>query len=153
MPIYLVQHAQSLPKERDPEKGISDAGRADTERIAGVAKGYEVVVGKICHSSKKRARQTAELFAGELNPQNGLESGAGLNPLDNVREFAANLDPTSNLMIVGHLPHLEQLTSWLVTGQTDHPVFRFQNSGVVCLDKSEEDEFWFIKWTLMPKIG
>lgn len=151
MAIYLVQHAQSLPRDQDPEKGISKQGRADTERIAGVAKGYHVAVSEICHSGKKRARQTAEIFAEALGSD--LEAREGLNPMDNVKETATELDPESNRMIVGHLPHLELLAAWMVTGQMDHPVFKFQNSGIVCLDKSPDAPYWVIKWTLMPEIG
>lgn len=153
MSIFLVQHALSLPEDIDPDKGISDAGLVDTERIAGVARGYRVRVAKIIHSGKKRARQTAEIFARELSPESGVEVVSGLNPLDNVREFAPTLTPLSNLMVIGHLPHLERLTAWMVAGRTDHPVFRFQNSGIVCLDKAAEENFWSIKWTLMPNIS
>ncbi len=153
MPIYLVQHALSLPKEQDPEKGISEQGRADTEKIAGVAKGYQVKIGRIQHSGKKRAEQTADIFADVLIPDSGSEAGVGLSPLDDVHDIAGNLNPSTGLMIVGHLPHLERLTSWLVSGQLDHPVFKFQNSGIVCLDKGTEHDQWHIKWTLMPRIG
>ena len=153
MPIYLVQHALSLPKEKDSEQGISEEGRADTERIASVAKGYNISVNKIQHSGKKRARQTAELFARVFEATEGVEISSGLNPLDDVTEFANFLQPSSNCMIVSHLPFLERLTSLLIIGKTDHAIFKFQNGGIVCLDKSSEDEYWHIKWTLMPKVG
>ncbi len=153
MPIYLVQHAQSLSKEVDPKKGISEEGRADTERIAEVAKGYQVNVSQIQHSGKKRARQTAEIFAAALNVGAVGESPLPVNPLDDVQDLAKALNPSSQLMIVGHLPHLERLASWLIVKKTDHLVFKFQNSGIICLDKKAEGEFWHIKWTLMPKIS
>jgi phosphohistidine phosphatase len=152
MPIYLVQHALSLPKEKDSEQGISEEGRADAERIARVAKGYNINVKKIQHSGKRRARQTAELFERVLMPTEGVESSSGLNPLDDATEFADSLQSTSNCMIVSHLPFLERLTSWLIIGKTEHAVFKFQNGGIVCLDKSPEGEYWHIRWTLMPKV-
>jgi len=153
MPIYLVQHALSLSKEVDPEKGISEEGRADAERIAEVAKGYQVQISQIQHSGKKRARQTAEIFAAALNAGAIEESPLPINPLDDVQDLARALNASSQLMIVGHLPHLERLASWLIVKKIDHPVFKFQNGGIVCLDKIAEEEFWHIKWTLMPNIG
>jgi phosphohistidine phosphatase len=56
-------------------------------------------------------------------------------------------------MLVGHLPFMERMTSFLITGSTENPVFKFQNSGIVCLDQDPETKSWFIKWTLMPNIG
>ncbi len=153
MPIYLVQHALSVPKEMDSEQGISEEGRADAERIASVAKGYNIRVDKIQHSRKKRARQTAELFERLLKPKEGVETRSGLNPLDDATEFANSLQSTSNYMIVSHLPFLERLTSWLIIGKTERAIFKFQNGGIVCLDKTPEDKYWHIKWTLMPKVG
>ena len=43
MALYLVQHGQSLPKEVDPDQGLSEKGVAETERIAGVAKNYQIL--------------------------------------------------------------------------------------------------------------
>jgi phosphohistidine phosphatase len=48
---------------------------------------------------------------------------------------------------------MERLTSYLITGSTDKPVFRFQNGGIVCMDKDPDKDSWVIRWTLMPRIG
>ena len=42
MALFLVQHGISAPKDIDPEKGLSDLGREETNRIAQVAKGYKI---------------------------------------------------------------------------------------------------------------
>jgi len=153
MALYLVQHGKSLPKDQDPQKGLSEEGIAETERIAGVAKGYGVQVSTITHSGKTRARQTAEIFSTALAPEAGVQEASGLNPLDDVAGIAAALDSTKNIMLVGHLPFMERLTSYLITGSVQKPVFKFQNSGIVCLDQDPVVESWVIKWTLMPNIG
>jgi len=54
---------------------------------------------------------------------------------------------------VGHLPFMERLTAYLITGSMERPVFKFQNSGIVCLDKPPNIMAWVIKWALMPHIG
>jgi phosphohistidine phosphatase len=56
-------------------------------------------------------------------------------------------------MLVGHLPFMERLTAFLITGSIDRPVFKFQNSGIVRLDKDPETQAWVILWSLMPAIG
>ena len=153
MSLYLVQHGQSLPKDVDPDQGLSEEGVAETERIAGVAKGYQINVGQIMYSIKTRARQTAGIFASALNPTGDVSEAEGLKPMDDVAAFASSLNPDTNTMLVGHLPFMERMTSYLVTGSSDKPVFKFQNSGIVCLDKDPASESWVIVWTLMPNVG
>lgn len=152
MALYLVQHGRSLPKDADPEQGISDTGRAEVERIAAVAANYAIPVAGIAHSGKKRASQTADIFAAALNLKEKVMVRNGLNPLDDVVRFSAELRSRDGLMLVGHLPFMEKLTSWLVTGNADKTVFKFQNGGIVCLEEDVEKRSWFIKWTLMPHI-
>jgi phosphohistidine phosphatase len=152
MALYLVQHGISLPKDQDPQKGLSREGMAETERIAQVAKGYGIRVSKITHSGKTRARQTAEIFEAALKPPGGIRERIGLNPLDDVTVFAETIDHTEDSMMVGHLPFMERLAAYLITGSYEKPVIKFQNSGIVCLDKDPASEFWMIKWTLMPHI-
>jgi phosphohistidine phosphatase len=153
MALYLVQHGQSLPKDVDPDQGLSEDGVAETERIAGVAKGYKVNVGQILHSVKTRAGKTAEIFASALQPAEGAKKVEGLKPMDDVAAFATSLNPESNTMLVGHLPFMERMAAYLVTGSIDNPVFKFQNSGIVCLDKDPESDSWVVVWTLMPNIS
>jgi len=153
MALYLVQHGKSLSKDIDPDQGLSQEGIAETKRIAEVAANYRVNVSHIKHSVKTRAHKTAEIFASALNPAGGIMEVAGLKPMDDVATFAATMDPDENTMLVGHLPFMERMASYLVTGSTDKPVFKFQNSGIVCLNKNPDNESWVIVWTLMPKIG
>ena len=153
MTLYLVQHGQSLPKDVDPAQGLSEEAVVDTERIAGVAKSYHINVGQILHSVKTRAQKTADIFASALNPTGGVKEVEGLKPMDDVAAFAASINPDTNTMLVGHLPFMERMASYLVTGSLDKPVFKFQNSGIVCLDKDPASESWVIVWTLMPRIG
>ncbi len=152
MAIYLVQHGIALSKNKDPEKGLSPEGISDVQRIATVAEGYQVEVSNILHSGKKRALHTANIFAEHLTPEKGVVEHSGLNPLDDVASFADDIKD-DNTLYVGHLPFMEKLVSWLVTGSTDRPVFKFQNGGIVCLDFEQESNNWVIKWTLMPNVG
>ena len=153
MALYLVQHGKCLPKEVDPRRPLTDQGADDVKRIAEVARGYGVRVATMGHSGKARAKQTAELIAKALGVTGAITQLEGIGPLDDASAFARGINPEDNRMIVGHLPFLERLTSWLVSGRAEPPVFRFQNGGIVCLDYFDDTQAWAIKWTLMPKIG
>jgi phosphohistidine phosphatase len=152
MALYLVQHGKSLPKDVDPDQGISDTGRAEVERIAAVAANYAVQIAGIAHSGKKRALQTAAIFAAAFGLKDKVVERSGLKPLDDVVRLSAELRSQDGLMLVGHLPFMEKLTSYLVTGNADKAIFKFQNGGIVCLEEDVAQNTWFIKWTLMPHI-
>jgi phosphohistidine phosphatase len=153
MAFYIVQHSLSLPKDQDPEKGLAPEGIEDVRRIAEVAQNYGVKVERIVHSGKKRALQTAEILADVLKPGAGIEEIGGINPLDDVAAFAAQVDFSANTMVVGHLPFLERLTSLLIRGQPEPIVFKLQNGGILCLDRIENQDTPAIKWALMPTVG
>ena len=151
MALYLVQHGKSLPKDADPDQGLSDEGIADTERMARQASELGLKPGSILHSGKARARRTAEILAYALQPAEGFKEAPGLNPLDDVVPWAA-VNPDADLMLVGHLPFMERLAALLVAGSTEKPVMRFQNSGIACFDRDPTAEHWVIRWALVPKL-
>lgn len=153
MALFLVQHGKSLPKDVDPNQGLSEDGIAESKRIADVAKNYGVNVHQIKHSVKTRARHTAEIFASALNPAGGMEEVSGLKPMEDAADFAATIDSGQNLMLVGHLPFLGRMTSYLITGSPEKSVFKLQNSGIVCLEQDTGTNWWSIVWSLMPNIG
>lgn len=150
MAIYLVQHGKSLAKDIDPERGLSDEGIAEVQKVAQLAKENKITVSAIKHSGKKRALQTAEIFCSNLTANQKTEPINGINPLDDVKLFAERLDNKSNTMYVGHLPFMEKLVSYLITGNEDHPVIKFKNGGIVCLNK--ENDSWIIKWAILPDL-
>ena len=153
MALFLVQHGLSASKEIDPERGLTDIGREETNRIALVAKEYKIPVQKIVHSGKKRAEQTAGIYHEALALETRMQMISGINPMDDVQNFAASIVPQKNWMVVGHMPFMERLVSFLTTGNANIRVYQFQNSGIVCLDVvGDKGVDWFIKWTLNPNI-
>jgi phosphohistidine phosphatase len=151
--LYLVQHGKSLSKEEDPERGLSPEGTAEVGQVAEMAASQNIPVSHIVQSGKKRALQTAEIFAKFLKPARGVSETDGLAPLDDVKLFAATIYNHDNLMAVGHLPFMERLASYLITGSVDKPVIKFQNGGIVCMDTEPETDSWVIRWTLYPVKG
>ncbi len=153
MALFLVQHGKSLSKDIDPEQDLSKEGILEVEQIANTAKRNGIRVSRIEHSGKKRAQRTAEIFASALNPKDGIQERSGLKPMDDVTAIADQISSKDNFMLVGHLPFMERLTSYLITGSTDKPVFKFQNGGILCMDQDVDTHTWVIKWALIPHIG
>jgi phosphohistidine phosphatase len=149
MQLYLVQHGESRPKEEDPERSLSENGAARVRKMAARASALGVRVFEIWHSDKKRAIQTAVVFAAALGaPQRERE---GLAPNDDVGPLARELASRSDdLLVVGHLPHLARLASVLLTGRED-PLVTFQYGGIVRLDRSDEGR-WSLRWILPPEV-
>jgi phosphohistidine phosphatase len=152
MAFYIVQHGKNLPKDLDPEKGLSPQGITEVEKIAKVAQNYGVKVDQIQHSGLKRARQTADILAAVLKPERGVQEVANIKPLDDIMDFVSQVDYSANAMIVGHLPFLERLTSFLITGRQSPIIFKLQNGGILCLDRIENSDAPAIKWALMPHV-
>jgi phosphohistidine phosphatase len=150
MALYLVQHGKALPKEQDPERPLSDEGRAQVSVVAAAAR-RGVKVLRIEHSGKDRARETAEIMAQALGPPEGVAERKGIAPNDDVAPLASRLASADRLMLVGHLPFMERLASYLIMGVTEPMVVKFQMGGIVCLDQSDDGK-WFIKWALPPEM-
>lgn len=151
MEIYLIQHGESKPESEDPERPLTDKGRTEVESVARYVTSLGVNVSQIFHSTRLRAKQTAELFAQYLGAPQGVIEQEGLGPLDDPQEAKQLvLQAEESLMIVGHLPHLSKLASLLILGDPEKEVVRFKMGGVVCLGRS--DGGWSINWALVPQL-
>jgi len=153
MTLYLVQHGKNLSKDVDPDKGLSEQGMEEVQRIASTAKQYGIPVEAVVHSGKKRALQTAEIFANALDVRDKVSERDDIGPLDDVAAFAESIDNSKDLMVVGHLPFMEKLTGHLVAGDPENRVFKFQNGGIVCVDPDDDKGGWCIRWALMPDVS
>jgi phosphohistidine phosphatase len=152
MALYLVQHGKSYAREVDPGRGLTPEGRTEVALMADRIAVHSVPVRAIFHSGKKRALETAEVFAEKLGHGISLERLDGMDPGDDVIKFSDRLDPEKNEMYVGHLPFMEKLVSYLVGCSADATVFKFQNGGTVCLDRLPGSGSWVIRWSLMPHL-
>ncbi len=146
MKLYLVQHGQAKTKDEDPERPLSDKGRAEVEKVVLHMK---LDISKIIHSKKLRAKQTAEILSSHLKNV-PTEESEHLDPMDNPKDMAKFIEgQKEDLMIVGHLPHLDKLSSLLLAGKPDAGVIKFTMGGIVCLEKDKE---WRIDWIYTPDI-
>ena len=63
MHVYLVQHGQSKSEEEDPQRGLTDKGMSEVQKVADFLRPLEFEVDAVWHSGKARAQQTTELLA------------------------------------------------------------------------------------------
>jgi phosphohistidine phosphatase len=66
MDLYLMQHGQATTETEDPERPLTDAGRAAVQRVAKRARAADVRISGCLHSGKLRAEQTARLLVREV---------------------------------------------------------------------------------------
>ncbi len=152
MKLYLVRHGEAVADLIDPARPLSPKGNAEVCRVAEFLKTSNISVECIWHSTKLRARQTAELLAQAVAQKPRLQERKGLSPNDPVEELEQALaGQRQDLMIVGHLPLLAELASLLLAGD---PVIRhtaFPPAGVVCLERPGRGA-WQVRWMVTPEL-
>jgi len=151
MHLYLVQHGETKSEKEDPSRPLSEKGRRDVRKNASfVSSNMGTSVESIFHSGKLRAAQTAEIIAEYLKPGKGVSERDGLTPMDDPAMWTKRLEPGTDLMLVGHLPHLARLASLLICGTAKAGVVNFHMGGIVSL-KKENDE-WSVDWIIIPEM-
>ncbi len=150
MRVYLVQHGEAKPETEDPERSLTLRGEEETRKVSGTAKQLGIRPQKIYHSGKKRAEQTAGILAGVLDLP--AQVGRGLNPSDDIRPWVERISAEAeDLMIVGHLPFLEKLASFLVRGDEEAKAVMFRYSAIVCLEKKGSGR-WAVDRVIKPEM-
>jgi phosphohistidine phosphatase len=153
MMLYLVQHGEAKSELQDPERSLTEDGIIKVRKVASYITSYtDTRVHTIFHSGKKRAQQTAELFAEKLKPPKGVQIGKELSPNSLPWGWVERLvQMQEDIMIVGHLPHLQKLSALLLCQDENKPIIKFYKGGVVSLYKNESG-IWSILWVVTPQI-
>ena len=152
MRLYLAQHGKALDSDRDPQRSLSDAGKADVSVVAQQLGKAGVRVARVWHSGKLRAEQTATVLAAHLLETGAAEATTGIAPNDPVEDFSVDLDVwQEDTLVVGHLPFMARLVSKLVTRNADRFCVQYTPGTVVCLERLSPDQ-WIIAWMLSPEL-
>ena len=154
MHIYLVQHGAAVPKDENAERPLSDPGREDVKRVASFLARSGVSAGRVIHSGKRRAQETALLLSDVIGPGNMVEeAGDGLAPEDPTDLFFAAIEEwTEDTIIIGHLPFMSKLASRLLTGDEDETLVHFNPGSVACLERGENGGGWTVLWFVRPEL-
>ena len=93
MRVYLVRHGDAEKKAVHPERPLTAKGRSDVEKVAKFAGPRIRDLGAIWHSTKTRARESAEILAKHVRSRDGLIERRDLSPGDDPRAGRwSNLD-------------------------------------------------------------
>ncbi len=144
MRLYLVQHGDALTKDVDPDRPLSDQGRADITRLVAWLVRSDVTVSRICHSGKTRARQTAELLGSVLEAGGKIHSAEGLGPNDPPEVLLQQLQTVDeDTLIASHLPFVARVLSQAVTGLPDQRLVEFR-PGSIAVAERDKNGAWHL---------
>ena len=154
MEIYLMQHGESYAKDEDPERSLTPQGEEQIRFSAKALKKMDVKFDLIISSPKKRARQTEEIIAAELEyPQDAIEVTETLEPTAPAHDtlsYLATHSYKNRVFLAGHLPSLGEIASALVSDRA-HVSFHFEMGGVVRIDVEElQAHNGNMRWLLTP---
>jgi phosphohistidine phosphatase len=151
MKLYLVRHGDNNAVDIDPDKNLSEQGRKDLAKVADVLKNAAVFVEEIYHSGIRRSIQTAEILAGAVQLNGKIKEHDFLKPNDPAEKMAHELEErNADLMIVGHLPYLGKLASYLLSGLEQSDLIEFERGSVLCLERFNRK--WQVKWMLVTDL-
>jgi phosphohistidine phosphatase len=151
MHVFLMRHGEATPEGVDPAQPLSARGREEVLAVARHLGALGCEAAEVLHSSKARARQTADTLARYLAPSPSLREVNWLGPMTPPGFAQAELDAaTAPLFLVGHLPHLARLASLLLAGEPALELVRFRPASVIRLDRT--DGGWRLAWMLTPEL-
>ncbi len=159
MHLYLVQHGTAVPKDENPERPLSDAGRIAIQKAASFLARSQHNISGILHSGKLRAAQTALLLSETLGSGRVVaECLYPIGPTDSIDLMydAVENGPTeqiaSDIMVVSHLPYVSKLLSRLVCGDELETIVHFKPGTIVALERGENGDGWSVMWVLRPEL-
>ena len=152
MRVYLVQHGPAMTEEQNPDRPLSEKGRAEVERVASFLRRSCPPIPRIIHSPKARARDTALVLARVLGLGEMVEEAAdGLGPMDSTDLLAQSIGQAEgDLMAVGHQPFMGRMVARLTSGAEGAGFTGFEPGTVVCLEKV--DGPWNMVWMIRPDL-
>ena len=156
--LYLIRHG--VAEERgdawpdDAKRPLTEKGMASMRKEARGLARLGVVLDVVLSSPLVRARQTAELVAGGLEPRPPIVSVESLTPDGSYAAVVADLEKhvrKCRIGIVGHEPAIGELAARLIGSQHS---FEFKK-GAVCridLEAIPPSGPGNLRWLLTPKI-
>ena len=151
MKLYLMRHGEAEGVYEGEGSALSASGESEVNRVGGALYSMGIQLDHIYHSGKLRARQTAEIVGSKLKVDIPISKKEGLKPNDPVSVFAGNLNiENGNILIVGHLPFMAKLTSYLLAETESKLMISFRTASVACLEYAHSFG-WNLHWMIDPE--
>jgi phosphohistidine phosphatase len=158
MEIYILRHGIATERgapghKKDSDRPLTPEGEDKMRQIAKAILGMELKFDLILSSPFKRAEQTANIVARELDEE--VTFTELLEPDGNALELIAEIndEKPQRVLLVGHEPYLSQLISVLTTGGSDAAI-ELKKGGLCKLttDKLTFGRCATLNWLLTPKL-
>jgi len=131
------------------EAELTARGIEQATLIAEFCAGEGVVPDVILHSTKLRAKQTAEIMQSRLLVGGKAEERDGLAPNDDPFAAASLFESTEgSLLVVSHLPILDCIAGLLVESDPRRVVVGFSTAQIACFERN--GDLWTLAWTRRP---
>lgn len=134
MDLWLVRHGEAMAARDDPSRPLTPEGERKVAAAAGFLRGRMGAFDLMATSGKKRALQTAAIFAESAGyPAEGIAVTGALAPEalpEGFLSFLAEREGMERVLCVGHLPSIASIASMLLSsGGTVALAF---GAGTVC---------------------
>jgi len=158
MEIYILRHGIAVERgtsghKKDSDRPLTPEGEDKMRQIAEAILAMELKFDLILSSPFKRAEQTANIVAHELDEE--VTFTDFLEPDGNALELIAEIndEKPQRVLLVGHEPYLSQLISVLSTGDSDAAI-ELKKGGLCKLttDKLTFGRCATLHWLLTPKL-
>ena len=160
MRVYLLRHAEAHPGTPDASRDLTAHGQ---RQVALLAKGAGRVpleeVDAIEHSPLVRAVRTAQLLRLATGSPLPLKVLGGMEPENDPRKTAELLAKSRrSRLLVGHNPHLAELTALLLGMADGGAAIRFRKSGLLALERTAKSTrlrpfgSWSLLWMIPPDL-
>lgn len=137
MKLYFLRHATAQDIAwSDAARELTATGQEEARRTGRALASLGALPGHVFSSPLIRARQTAEIVAGELGVTSSVEL---LDKLKNSASTATLLRVlatrflSGDVLLVGHMPSLAEHAAALI-GESDTDSLSLDRAGVVCVE-------------------
>ncbi len=153
MKLYLVRHGDYSASGIEQQDVLNEKGINDIKQLVNFLLPLQIRVNSFLHSGKIRAQQTAEILSQGIACDQSIQARDGLNPNDDVTAFATEITHwEGDVCVVGHLPFMSKLVSYLVIGNQNKEIMFFHTGTIVCLELLDSTR-WMIQWVWGPVMG
>lgn len=137
MNLYIARHAHAENGVPDSERKLSQRGRDYLSEQIQYWKTKIEQIDIILTSPYKRALETAEIIHKRFNVKHELIMDLSLQPIMNIPDVINTLSSFSvnNILIVGHMPDVADLTSLLLSSNNIELAF---NPGTIAAIEFKE---------------
>lgn len=150
MKVFLVHHANTVAAADNPERPLSDLGRAQADRIGAHLKTAGIAPRRILHSDKLWTRQTAERVAAALgSPDIAALAAYPIGSEASLSPFLSEINAGGgDIVMTGHSEFLRRAASRLLCGDESAHVIEYKpgHGALFCLEGAGVD--WVVAYAL-----